>query len=92
MIGYIVANKGYWCNLFGRLVWQIYIKLRPKSTWSINVKKCAEIATNPKYIEEISSVRYKLNADDMISIIDKDKAQAEGQAKMVSNYKALIRI
>lgn len=39
---------------------------------------CAQMAANQKYIGKVSSVKYKLNVNNITKIIGKDKPQAKG--------------
>ena len=54
----------------------------------MGAKNSIEIATNPKYIKEVSDVKYGLNINNIISSKSKHKSQTE----MISDYRALDRI
>ena len=51
---------------FGRLTWQVYAKLRVKSTRLLNTKNYAEIATNLESIRLVSGIKYRWKANNMI--------------------------
>ena len=54
----------------------------------MNIKDCAEITTDIKYIRKISSIRYRLNINNITSL----KGEHKGHTEIILDHKALDRI
>lgn len=58
----MTENKNFWCNAFGKLVWQVYIKLEIDFNKLINGRDYHKIAGNSKYIREVYGIRSELKS------------------------------